>query len=69
MRVRIRPDICLALRLIGIQEMYRQKQDFMDQMMRDMALYGTCAYKHNEDGSVEKIDLNDLYFHEKREKQ
>lgn len=31
-RVSIRPDICIALRIIALQELARQTQEFLDQL-------------------------------------
>ena len=38
MRISIRPDYCIALRMIAIQEYHRKSQEFLNEVLGDIEI-------------------------------
>lgn len=60
-RIGIRPDICLALRLTGINEYSRKQQEVADEMLADIRKFGMAVVKVEHDGNMAKVMLDCFY--------
>lgn len=55
-----RTDVCLALRIIALQEMERKAMEALDEVHHSAMPYGMGWWKVNPDGSIEAVHPLDV---------
>lgn len=56
----IRPDICIALRIISLHEYWRRQQEALDAFIKGAVFNGLSIARIMPDGSVETVKLEDF---------
>lgn len=60
-RVSIRPDMCIALRLIGMAELQRVHMKLAEYLFDDLVKYGKCVWEVTPDGEMRGVDPHTIY--------